>query len=342
MRTFRKASIFLIVNICVGVLFSTLFTQPSSVRILVSEAKSGDYDTLILGQSHAETSIDPMMLSEDLDCEAFDLARRVMPVLQQYYLLREANKKHTYKRVIFDIDPTYWNINHRRNAGRDTNIFWNLSGSNQWDYFRNVCLKDNYNDSLFDYSITALTTDNIAEMLQVKLSRAYIEKDSSAIEQINKVTSVASNYDYKGRGFRYGVHKSCIQQQDYTFEASDIKEECLTYFAKMVQYCKDQGIELICVQSALPPSRLKAENMDDVHDYFTKLCSKYDVPFYDMNYIKKEYLGQKQEDYVDPDGHMMGELAERHTKALEQVITSSDPKQYFYTDYQEVLDNLQD
>lgn len=42
------------------------------------------------------------------------------------------------------------------------------------------------------------------------------------------------------------------------------------------------GYNITCVQSALPPSRLINENnMDDVHEYFIKLCDKYGVPFYD-------------------------------------------------------------
>lgn len=341
MQTFKKGTLFVVVNIIVGIVFSTLFTQPSSVRILVSEASSGDYDTLILGQSHAETSIDPYALSDEMQCNAFDLARRVMPVLQQYYLLLEANQHHSYKTVIFDIDPTYWDINHRRNAGRDTNLFWNLTGERRLDYFLHVSLEDNYNDVLFDYSLTALKTPDIDKVVKTKLSREYREKDSSAIELVNETVGVSVNYEYIGRGYRYGKSRSKAKTSPYTFTADRVNEECLKYFSMMVKYCKKNGIQLICVQSALPPVRLQSDNMEDVHEYFTELCHENDVPFYDMNYVKKEYLGQKDSDFVDEDGHMMGEFSQKHTRVLSEILQSDDPDTFFYADYQEVLNNLQ-
>ena len=60
-----------------------------------------------------------------------------------------------------------------------------------------------------------------------------------------------------------------------------------------------------------------------------------------MNYVKKEYLGQKNSDFVDEDGHMMGEFSQKHTRVLSEILQSDDPDKFFYTDYQEVLNNLQ-
>lgn len=37
--------------------------------------------------------------------------------------------------------------------------------------------------------------------------------------------------------------------------------------------------------------------MDDAHEYFTKLCDKYGVPFYDLYYLKSEYLFRTDDDY---------------------------------------------
>lgn len=48
---------------------------------------------------------------------------------------------------------------------------------------------------------------------------------------------------------------------------------------------------MICVSSALPPKRLKEEDIDQFHQYFAALCDSIGVPFYDMNYAKK-WIGQ--------------------------------------------------
>ena len=40
----------------------------------------------------------------------------------------------------------------------------------------------------------------------------------------------------------------------------------------MVDYCKKNGIELICVSSPMPAQRVEAENYPAFHDYFAKLA----------------------------------------------------------------------
>jgi len=94
------------------------------------------------------------------------------------------------------------------------------------------------------------------------------------------------------------------------------------------------------VQSALPPYRLQNENMDEVHEYFTELCSEYQVPFYDLNYLKDEYLSRTDDDYVDLDGHMMGELADRQSAVLGQILISENKEAFFYDNYDDVLKHL--
>lgn len=44
--------------------------------------------------------------------------------------------------------------------------------------------------------------------------------------------------------------------------------------------------------------------MDDVHEYFAELCGEYGVPFYDLNYLKDEYLSRTDDDYVDLDAFL--------------------------------------
>jgi len=80
--------------------------------------------------------------------------------------------------------------------------------------------------------------------------------------------------------------------------------------------------------------------MDDVHEYFAELCGEYGVPFYDLNYLKDEYLSRTDDDYVDLDGHMMGELADRQSAVLGQILISKDKKAFFYDNYDDVLSHL--
>ena len=87
MRTFKKISGFVIVNILVFVMMSLMLAQPSALKILMKEAQSTEYDTIIIGESHGETGYDPFILSDTMGSEFFNLSRRGMPVVNLSYIL---------------------------------------------------------------------------------------------------------------------------------------------------------------------------------------------------------------------------------------------------------------
>ena len=78
MRIFKHLCIFLAVNILIAGLMNFMLTDPSIVRIYLEDIRENEYDTLIIGTSHAETGFDPFMMSEALDAKVFNAARRLM------------------------------------------------------------------------------------------------------------------------------------------------------------------------------------------------------------------------------------------------------------------------
>ena len=341
MQTFRKIAGFVIVNICMFVMFTFMLAQPSALKILLKEAKSNDFNVIIIGESHGETGLNPFVISEVIDNEVINLSRRLMPVVNLSYILEEANVNGQYKTVILEIDPSYWNTDHKGLFGSDTHLLFRLTGIRWLSYVKNILLKDNYNDALADYKVSSLDIKKIQMNLKCRLNRNYWQCNESAIQSIYATTGVSSNFEYKGRGFRYGLKKSGVEWSNWRFDKNNIKEENVQAFYTIVKYCSDNNIKLICVQSALPPYRLQKENMGEVHEYFTELCNNCGIPFYDMNYLKKEYLSRTDDDYVDLDGHMMGELANRQSTILGRILVSDDTDIFFYSTYSEVLHSLE-
>ena len=340
MRTFKKIAGFIIVNLIVVVSLTFMLAQPSVLKILLKEAKSEECDTLIIGESHGETSYNPYVMSDVTGDQVFNLSRRLMPVVNLSYIMEEANANDLYKRVILDLDPSYWDDDHKGTFGSDTNLFFRLTGSRWIDYVKNILAKDNYNDTFADYNVNAVMVKRIPQNLKCKLNKAYLTGEESSIQNTYSIIGAVGSFEYKGRGFRYGLKKSGVEWPSWDFNESNIKEENVEAFKKIVKYCKDNDIELICVQSALPPYRVQNENMDEVHEYFTELCSEYQVPFYDLNYLKNEFLSRTDDDYVDLDGHMMGELADRQSAVLGQILISENKEAFFYDNYDDVLNNL--
>lgn len=340
MRTFKKFTGFIIANLLVIVSLTFMLTQPSVLKILMKEAKSGEFDTLIIGESHGETSHDPYLMSDVAGYQVFNLSRRSMPMVNLSYIMEEANANGQYKRVILDLDPSYWDEDHKGTFGSDTNLLFQLTGFRWFDYMKNILMEDNYNNTLADYHLNAKTIKQIPQNLRYKLNKAYLIGEESSVQNIYSIIGVANYYEYKGRGFRYGMKKSGVEWPRWDFNENNIKLENIEAFKKIVKYCKDNDIELVCVQSALPPYRLKNENMDKVHEYFTELCGEYNVPFYDLNYLKDEYLSRTDDDYVDLDGHMMGKLAERQSMVLGQILISDNKEVFFYDNFEDVLNHL--
>ena len=344
MQTFKKIMGFLIPNILIIAAMTIMLSQPSVVKVLLKEAKSSEYNTLVIGESHGTASINPFVLSENTRSSAFNLSRRLLPVCDLYYILAEADAHKQYKRVILDLDGSYWVLGHEgRNAGSDTNLLWRLTGKNRLDYIWNILRKDNYNEVLCDYILNMNNIKNIPLNVRTKCSQPYLKSEEKAITAINEMIAAGNNcFEERGRGFRYGIKKSGIEWPSWSFDPKEVKDENIAAFERIVKYCNDNKIELVCIQSALPPYRLERENLGDVHDFFAGLCQEHGVPFYDMNYLKKGYLDQTDDDYVDLDGHMMGKLADRHTEVLADVLNAEDKDHFFYHSYDEVLSNLED
>lgn len=340
MRTFKKIVGFIIVNLIVVVSLTFMLAQPSVLKVLLKEAKNEECDTLIIGESHGETGYDPYVISDVTENHVFNLSRRLMPVVNLSYIIEEANANGQYKRVIFDLDASYWDDDHNGTFGSDTNLLFRLTGNRWVDYVKNILAKDNYNVTFADYNLSASMVKRIPKNLKCKLNRAYLAGDESSIQNTYSIIGTEGSFEYKGRGFRYGLKKSGVDWPSWDFVESNIKEENVEAFKKIVKYCKDNDIELVCVQSALPPYRLQNENMDEVHKYFTELCDKYSVPFYDLNYLKYEYLSRTDDDYVDLDGHMMGKLADRQSAVLGQILISENKEVFFYDNYDDVLKYL--
>ena len=339
MRTFKRIAGFIIVNLIVVILLTFMLTQPSVLKVLIGEAKNQEFNTLIIGESHGETGYDPYVISKVTGDETFNLSRRLMPLVNLSYILEETNFNGHYRKVILDLDSYYWDLDHKGTFGSDSNLIFRLTGSRWVRYAKDILLNDNYNDSFADYKLNAENIKKIPKNLRCRLKSLGMKNDD-AINEIYSVLNVTDSFEYKGRGFRYMLKKTNESWVDRTFDEDSIKGENVEAFKKIVKYCKDNDIELVCVQSALPPYRLQNENMDAVHEYFTELCSEYQVPFYDLNYLKDEYLSRTDDDYVDLDGHMMGELADRQSAVLGQILISENKEAFFYDNYDDVLNHL--
>lgn len=336
-----KTACFLAVNVIWILIFSYLLQQPSILEAELHQVQGKtNYDTIVVGDSHGETAVDPDVLDNALGTTSYNCARRIMPVKDIYYLMKEVAYKNSPKTILYEIDPFYWDV-PGISLGNDTSIFFaGRDPKNKLDYFKNEMLSQPFMNAFADYRLAPRNAAQIPGTMYIKLQPAYWKHSEESIPMIMRALYLGQNYQYRGRGFRYGYSYSLRMDAKYKatkFRASRVVPENVEYFHKMAEFCKSRKIRLVCFYSALPPYRLLHENENAAHAYFSDLCNKEGVEYYDMNYLKAEYLTRTDADYVDLDGHMMGDLADRQTKVLAQILASADPGSMFVDSYEDVL-----
>jgi len=331
MRIFKRIAIFLAVNLLVCALMNFVLTDPSVVRIYLDDIHENQYDTLIIGTSHGETGFDPMMMSEAMGTKVFNASRRLMTVPDIYYLLRAANRDHQLHTVYYELDPSYWNLIASAKTHDDTCMLRHAPLFDRIDYAARYLFDENYNFTLFPYNFDAKTIRKAPAIVKAKLSLRGLSPDDQ-IRTIYRHLNISENFDYLGRGFRYGRSADpagFAQYEPFLFTEDLISDDYLDAFDRMTRYCRKEGIRLVCVASALPPQRLQQENHAQAHAYFAQLCADSGVEFYDMNALKSGLLDRGPEDYTDIDGHMMGPLAQRQTQLLIDIEQSDDKRAFF-------------
>ena len=344
MRTSKKTIIKILgfaASFILSVLLLTfLLTPPSGIRVLLKQAKEGDYDVLIMGQSHAECGYNPYIISEGLEVNAVSVARRITPINNIYYILQEADVSKQYNMVILDVDPYYWVLDQTRDSGSDMNLMPYLTGMRQYHYFREAIWPQRFTMLFCDYMLSGENILKIPSCISAKLDTDYRENNDNAMLAVNRYLKSDTAFTYEGRGFLRGVERATeLGWEPFEFTGT-VEQDNIDYLIRIKQYCDDNNIRLVCVESALNPYRLRIQDMGQIHDYFDNMLGAMGIEFYDFNYAKSEYLHRTDEDYVDVDGHMMGDVADRQSQLFVEVMQSEDSKRYFYDSYVEVLKNL--
>lgn len=334
MRIFKKLLPFLIIVISLNTLLDLCFNSASYIRIALHELQSSeeDFEVVFVGQSHGSNAFNPYIIEEKTGMPAYNLSNKLTAVRDICYLVKESNYKNDVDYIVYDIDGSYWLEFEDPNYFADGYVFPHLNNPiNRLDYFLNYSINENFRYSLCRYVVYG-TGDlkSIATNLQKRLSISYMNNEMSSVLTEGEKTI------YKGRG--YFAAEKPIDTNFVPTKWSDekVKDGVVQGFLDMVDYCKKNEIELICVSSPLPTERVEAENYPAFHSYFTELAEENNIVFWDFNYIKDEYLTWSSEEFRDLDGHMLGILADRYSSVLGEMLAQhqagKSTEQYFEMD----------
>jgi hypothetical protein len=140
-------------------------------------------------------------------------------------------------------------------------------------------------------------------------------------------TSVFTNpgQEYRENGFVYR-YPTAVDGKDFTnfveWDTQAVRKENETYLKKLVDFCKEKGIELTFIITPVPEETKNkyAEAYQAQNKYFQGLARSYDVTFIDFNYEEMEGFDRSISSFVDNEGHMNGETAIKFSRILGAYI----------------------
>ena len=353
MRYFKKSLLFLVLLLLSIALLTAALFEPFTMDIMFREAKQENCRSIVLGQSLSQVGINSHMLgTEEAPC--YNFSRGAMDLRCMEALLKEADWELDLQTVYLNLDTSYWD---------ETDWLAQMGGVEANDvvslYYRSVrhfanpryqlavLANQPFGNILMPYTLDGTTLRKMPGNLKARLSGR-----GDNLLDLDKLKDTSHNYVYEGLGFSRGVETNVTQEQRQAilsgqdsfsrdFVPENVPDYALRSFREIVSYCRDQHITLICFSSANIPELYPLLNYDTAHDYFAGICQEAGVPYYDMSYVSLSLLPRSLDDYVDVSCHMMGDLADRQTRLLLEILSSPDPDSYFEKDYQSLLNEIQ-
>ena len=233
------------------------------------EQPENTIETVFLGASIAINGFTPMELYEDYGICAWNLATEQQPMLASYYWLAEAYQYHsdTLKTVVLDVSM--------------------LRSIPDEAYYQKALMEMRFSGNKLE-AIKACT-DTLDDFLAylfpiVSYHTRWKELDATDFEILDY------DVDTSVRGYNFATE----QVIDYTAyqeigipdylpdeEAGKqlLKKEALLYLKKMIEFCQEQGLELILTKT--PGS---ANWTDIAHNAVQEIADDYELAFIDFNY----------------------------------------------------------
>lgn len=327
------------------VLSDFLFAPSGYIRFILHElnSKEQNYDTIILGASHARSAIDPAKIDKVNGCNSLNLAIPGQTIKDSYYLLKESCRTNDVKTVILDIDYQYWYAVQVENDFYTPFIFNKMSWLSKTKY---EYILDNMDTLDFRNAFTSrLSYDYSGESIRNNISLKL--KSDYRRYSIDGVVVMDANGPYVGKGFFYretsGFPPGGFEylKNWYGRENGEFEGWVTDYFSQIADYCRDNDIELICITSPITPTAVRKLGMNKVHAAFTEFFAKYDVPYYNFNLLNMNILPRDDVDYGDMEGHAGGELAQKYSEVLAVFLHDRsdgnlDTDKYFYDSFEEL------
>ncbi|WP_308991942.1 hypothetical protein QLS71_016800 [Mariniflexile litorale] len=311
-------AVFFLLNFVVGYLYNIPVkesiknkTHKNYLKYSKIHDPSNKYNLVFLGSSRGYTAYNPVIFDSILKTKSFNMCTSSQNVIESYYVLKDIlqHQKPTtmvYEMFLqsFDTTDDYYQI---------------LSNAS---FFESTQLKQDMIINGFGLTgISNYLSPILCNKLYIKAAIMGLIAGGNDTASNNKKTS------YWVAGYLH-EEKEVSQHTINNFEKmvtpnnTAVSEKKLEYFKKIVALCKENNIELVCVRSPYPPTRLqneKIQNLNALSEYFKNLCLQNQVTYYDFNTVENRSFKYLDTDFSDSH-HMNYKGANKISVQLSEIL----------------------
>lgn len=311
-RIIRAAGFLACCCVLTGVLNFGL-QQYNIARVNVHRITTREYDDIFIGTSHGLSAINPEIIDRKTGRKSTNICMPDEHLIDSYFLVKEACRKQKPKRIIYELDYSYWST--RQNHGANSVYIYKEFPISlvKAEYFLNKIAAMDIRVTLAPWHYYRNCAADIAETVRLKCSNAYKNYD------VGPLNTAAQQYT--DEGYMYQIHDPEGDKgstEIILWNRDKIQEAEKKYFGKLVRFCKDKGMELVVITTPVPQETLEMyqETFDEAHEYYTELMERYQIPYYDFNNLEMEGFDKSLRGYLDYEGHMSGELGNQFSEIL--------------------------
>lgn len=356
----RKKYVSRIVGILAGlIIFTTISHRLNEMYVFVGEAgvgiewyqiqwhhfyeDEGKIDNIYLGSSHVYCDIDPTILDQLNGQYNFDLAMPNQTLAGSYYLLREADRtnelRHVYLEMYYKPNIDDSTLSDKRNWN---NIDYMKPSLNKAEYILATAKAEQYINIFLPFSRYRKHLGEwecIKDNLEKKGQKSYQNYQFESCFEDGNGKNIYEKQGYRRCTRVYHDYDKIYNQRTILSEYS-MGEKTEGYCRKIIEYCQEREIPITLFISPIYDLQLISTiDYDEYINNIKALADEYDIPFYDFNLVKEEWLTIQDGKYFSDVEHLNQWGSKLFTPFFHQVIsgTVEDSKMYFYASYQEKL-----
>lgn len=251
--------------LCVNVLKAKWLTGTSETYVFEDfyDLAEDSIDVCFIGNSQIVYGINGMDMYEDYGISAYSLASGNQPVLTSYYWLKEALKTQDFPLLIIDVSMLYENAGeHRFRMNIDT-MKWS----------------SNKVEAILEHSKSETADPAISYFFKImKYHSRWQELTEEDFDY-----SDFRNFVYRGNNMEATLLDNKLSYEELMIdndepEEVEIVEEHREYMIKMIELCKEKGIDVLLVKTPKDSWSLTR------HEGAQEIADTYGLEFLDFNF----------------------------------------------------------